>query len=438
MKNNKTKIAFHTFGCKLNFSETSSIARSFDPDEYEDVKFKEFADIYVIHSCTVTANAEKKCKNMIRQARKRNPQAIIAVMGCYAQLRAGELAKEGLSDILLGNVEKYRLAEFVNQAANRQQPLIESHNINTTKSFTPSYSIQDRTRSFFKIQDGCDYFCTYCAIPLARGRSRSNTIAETLKVAREIANTNIREVILTGVNIGDFGQGTDENFFGLLQSLDQIPGIERYRIGSIEPELLTDEIIDLVHQSNHILPHFHIPLQSGSDKILKLMKRKYRRQLFADRVHRIKSIMPQACIAADVIIGFPGETEEDFTDTIQFIKSLPISYLHVFTYSERPNTLAIKMPNPVPEAIKHDRSKRLHLLSDQKKALFYEQNKGTQHRVLLEGDITSGKMHGFTDNYIRVRTPYNKELINQIRQVTLDDFGDDFVFDITLHNEPLS
>lgn len=427
----KKRIAFHTLGCKLNFSETSTISRQFGTDQYELVDFGGPADVYVIHTCSVTAAAERKCKASIRQAVKRNPAASVAVIGCAAQANPEMFLKmEGVSWVL-GTQEKFRLGEIVAamDAPGDKLPDAGYHgelhtespdnDISKTRTFIPSYSANDRTRSFFKVQDGCDYFCSYCLIPLMRGRSRSDTIANTLKVAHEIAATGIREIVLTGVNIGDFGRANNESFIQLIRELDTVEGIERIRISSIEPELLSEEIITFVAGSVKILPHFHIPLQSGSDKILLAMRRKYLREVFAGRVHAIKKLMPGACIAADVIVGFPGETDEDFYDSYRFIEALDISYLHVFTYSERPGTKADAMAEAVSDKARKRRSQELHKLSEQKKAHFYASQEGLLFNVLFESDQEKGMMFGFTENYIKVMTPFDAALINKIVPVRL-------------------
>jgi len=421
----KKRIAFHTLGCKLNFSETSTISRQFGIDDFELVDFDEQADFYVVHTCSVTATAEKKCKTAIKQAHRRNPDARVAVIGCAVQVNPGVFsAMEGVSWVL-GNQDKFRLGEIVknsslseseHQSANGVSLVSE---INKTREFIPSYSLGDRTRSFFKVQDGCDYFCTFCSIPYMRGRSRSENVENTMKVAREIAATEIKEIILTGVNIGDFGRHHNESFLDLLKQLSQLEGIERIRISSIEPELLNDDIINLVSVSEKLLPHFHIPLQSGSDKILVLMKRKYLREVFSGRVKQIKKLMPDACIAADVIVGFPGETNDDFNDAVDFINSHDITYLHVFSYSERPGTKALQMEGKVDENEKRRRSQILHQLSETKKQEFYTGQLGKKGLVLWESDNINGYMHGFTGNYVKVRTIYNPELINQITPVRI-------------------
>jgi threonylcarbamoyladenosine tRNA methylthiotransferase MtaB len=425
----KKRIAFHTLGCKLNFSETSTISRQFGIDDFEVVDFGEQADFYVVHTCSVTAIAEKKCKTAIKQAHHRNPQAQVAVIGCAVQANPDMFSNmEGVSWVF-GNQDKFRLGEVIKSQSDETYEYghHESYvsEINKTKEFIPSYSIGDRTRSFFKVQDGCDYFCTYCSIPFMRGRSRSESIENTMKVAREIAATELKEIILTGVNIGDFGRQNNETFLDLLHQLSNLEGIERIRISSIEPELLNDSIIELVSTSDKLLPHFHIPLQSGNDKILELMKRKYLREVFADRVKRIKELMPDAFVAADVIVGFPGETDEDFADTYKFIKSLDVTFLHVFTYSERPGTKALHLEGKVDEREKRRRSQMLHGLAELKKKQFYLQQLGKQAEVLWESDNIKGFMHGFTSNYVKVRTPYNATLINQITTVKIIALNDD-------------
>lgn len=413
---NKKRVAFHTLGCKLNFSETSTISRQLGTDNFQLVDFEDEADIYVVHTCSVTAVAEKKCRAAIRKARKTNPSSNVVVMGCAAQAHPQAFEKmEGVS-LVLGNNDKFRLKELLEHQDSQPGHVSD---ISKIKEFIPSYSANDRTRSFFKVQDGCDYFCTFCSIPYMRGRSRSDSIENTMKVAREIAATEMREVILTGVNIGDFGHRNGEKFVDLLRELDKLDGIDRIRISSVEPELLNDEIIELVASSKKLLPHFHIPLQSGSDKILALMKRKYKREVFASRVAGIKSLMPDACIAADVIVGFPGETPEDFEDTYLFIKMLDVTYLHVFTYSERPGTRAVDFEGHVDEKEKRHRSVALHELSESKKLAFYTANIGKTFNVLWESDNVNGMMHGWTENYIHVRTPFNPAFINQIKTVKL-------------------
>ncbi len=427
----KKRIAFHTLGCKLNFSETSTISRQFGITDFEVVDFDEQADFYVVHTCSVTATAEKKCKTAVKQAHRRNPHAQVAVIGCAVQANPQMFSNmEGVSWVL-GNQEKFRLGEIVSTASLTNKDITEEpgislvSEINKTREFIPSYSMGDRTRSFFKVQDGCDYFCTYCSIPFMRGRSRSESIENTMKVAREIAAGEVKEIILTGVNIGDFGQQSNETFLGLLSQLAKLDGIDRIRISSIEPELLNDSIIELVSVSGKLLPHFHIPLQSGCDKILILMKRKYLREVFANRVHYIKQLMPDACIAADVIVGFPGETEEDFEDAYQFIKELDVTYLHVFSYSERPGTKALNMEGKVDEREKRRRSQMLHALSESKKLHFYRQQIGKSEDVLWESDNINGFMHGFTGNYVKARTSFDPGLINQVTRVKIISVNED-------------
>ena len=422
------RIAFQTFGCKLNFAETSTIARQMKEEGYEVVAHKEEADIYVINSCTVTGNAEKKCRAAIRQAKRRNPDARVAVIGCFSQMKEDDLSKMKEVDLVIGNEEKFMLKDYLKDDLYTGACHSFVGDISKSDIFTPSWSSGDRTRSFLKIQDGCDYFCTYCTIPFARGRSRSATIAETIETAKEIAATGMREIILTGVNIGDFGKPNSESFFDLIKELDKVEGIDRIRISSIEPDLLNEEIISFMDSSDKFLPHFHIPLQSGSDKMLKSMKRKYAREVFAQRVTEIKEHMPHACIAADVIIGFPGETGEDFRDTYDFLDGLDISYMHVFTYSERPGTMAVNMPGKLSNKEKRERSRILHELSDKKKTAFYRQNIGSTRPVLFESDNSNGYMHGFTGNYLKVKTPYRADLVNKIISVPLSKLDDDGIF----------
>lgn len=418
--NQYKKVAFYTLGCKLNFSETSTIARSFEDGGYAKVDFDDTPDVFVINTCSVTENADKKCKQLVKKATAINPEGFVAIIGCYAQLKPEDIAAIPGVDIVLGANEKFNLVEHIEQLEKSSEVVVKNEHIKQTKEFVPAFSIGDRTRSFLKIQDGCDYFCTFCTIPLARGKSRNATIAETLLEAKKIAETEIKEVVLTGVNIGDFGQGGEENFFSLVKELDTIEGIDRFRISSIEPNLLSDEIIDFtLSKSKRFVPHFHIPLQSGSDRLLKAMRRKYERSLFADRVAQIKSLNPDTCIGVDVIVGFPGETNEEFMETIDFLKELDISYLHVFTYSERANTTAIKLGDPVPMHIRKERSKQLHILSDKKKRQFYENAIGKTGTVLLEGENNNGWMYGFTENYVKVKVPYDEQLTNTFQYVFL-------------------
>ncbi len=417
---NSKSIAFHHFGCKVNFAEASALSRQFQENGFEIKDFHVPADIYVISTCVVTTVAEKKCRAAIRQAHKINPNAKIAVIGCFSELKPGELSEMEGVDLVLGHTGKFNLLEAVSglySTDNSVDPLPEK--------FIPSFSYGDRTRSFLKIQDGCDYYCTYCTIPLARGRSRSDTIENAVKNAREIIANGIREIVLTGVNIGDFGKNTGENFLQLIRALDSVEGMNRIRISSIEPDLLNSEIIEFVAGSNNFLPHFHIPLQSGCNKILKAMHRKYNRELYASRVQKIRELMPRACIAADVIVGFPGETAEDFIDTYNFLEQLEISYLHVFTYSKRDNTLASKMESPVPDKVKKERSDALHKLSDVKKQRFYADNMGNNVNVLFESSNSQGFMHGFSENYIKVKTPYNPDFVNKVVPVKLEVLQED-------------
>ncbi len=416
------KIATHTLGCKLNFAETSSLLAKFIEAGWTTVDFDDIADLYVINTCTVTSTAEKKCRTAIHHAVAMNKEAIVAVIGCFAQNEAETVSKIKGVDIVLGNDKKHNLLRYV-EAFNTQDPNgTQAGSPAEPTSFQLSYSHSDRTRTFFKIQDGCDYFCTYCAIPFARGRSRSASINDTLQVAKEIASSGAKEVVLTGVNTGTFGHERGETFFQLLQQLDQVEGIERYRFSSIEPNLLTDEIIQFVANSKHFLPHFHIPLQSGSDKVLKMMHRRYDTAFYAELLKKIKNVMPDACIAADIMVGFNGEDDIEFAKVMDYIDSLPISYLHVFTFSERPNTAALRMNGRIEIHKRREHSRRLHTLSERKKKEFYESQQGKTRTVLWESDLKEGMMYGFTDNYIRVRRPYNPELINTITDFTLNTF----------------
>lgn len=421
------KVAFYTLGCKLNFSETSTISRLFEDAGFAKVDFEEHPDVYVINTCSVTENADKKCKQLVKRAKKINPDAFVVIVGCYAQLKPTEIAQITGVNMVLGANEKFNILEHLEQVdSSSSETIVSFDNIKQTKEFVPSFSYGDRTRSFLKVQDGCDYFCTFCTIPLARGKSRNATISETVLEAEKIAATEIKEVVLTGVNIGDFGQGEGENFFELIQSLDKVEGIDRFRISSIEPNLLSNEIIDFcLSHSNRFVPHFHVPLQSGSDRILQLMRRKYVSSLYAERVDQIKSLRKDACIGVDVIVGFPGETDEDFMETIDFLKDLDISYLHVFTYSERANTGAPKLGEAVPMDVRRERSKQLHLLSDRKKRHFYLENVGSQRSVLFEQEEDEGLMYGFTENYIKVKYPYNSELVNTFQEIRLTEVDRD-------------
>ena len=415
----KQKIAFHTLGCKLNYAETSTIMRMFPEKNFEQVSSRETADIYVIHSCSVTANAEKKTRAAARHAKKLNPNAQIAVIGCYAQLRAKELEEMPEVNIVLGNREKYHLPGLVRNEQVDNITEVAEKDMRSDFTYKPAFSKGDRTRSFLKIQDGCDYMCAYCTIPEARGRSRSNSVAEVINTAQEIAKSEIKEVILTGVNIGDFGKHNGESFLQLLQALDKIDGIERYRISSIEPDLLSKDIINFVKNSDKFLPHFHIPLQSGNNEILRRMGRRYRRELFADHVNYIKKAMPDACVAVDLIIGFPGETKEQFLDSADFIKSLPISYLHVFTYSSRPNTKAEHMKDKIPGDLKKERSEIMHEISDRLQNIFTHSQKEKTESVLWESNREGKYMQGWTSNYLKVKTPYDEKKVNSIEKVLL-------------------
>lgn len=417
------KVAFYTLGCKLNYSETSSIGRMFNDAGYETVSFTDSADVYIINTCSVTDNADKKCRKVVKEALKHSPSAYITIVGCYAQLKPKEIAEIEGVDMVLGAAEKFRIVEFISDLTKQPKAIIHNSPIDEANQFNSSYSFGDRTRTFLKVQDGCDYSCTFCTIPLARGASRSDTIENIVHQAEEIAKSGVKEIVLTGVNIGDFGirEGKRENqFFDLVKALDEVDGINRIRISSIEPNLLSNEIIRFVAQSKRFVPHFHIPLQSGSNKILGLMRRRYRKELYQDRVNTIKSLMPDACIGVDVIVGFPGETREDFIDTYNFINDLNISYLHVFTYSERENTLAIEMDGVVPGAQRADRSKMLHILSEKKRRAFYETQLGKIEEVLFEADHKEGFMHGFTKNYVKVKVKYDPVLVNELKQIKLD------------------
>lgn len=427
------KVAFYTLGCKLNFSETSTIARLFEEKGYKKVDFTETPDIFIINTCSVTDNADKKCKKIVREARKISPDAYVTIIGCYAQLKPDEIANIPGVDAVLGAAEKFRLIELLDGFQRSESPKILASDIGEARQFNNAFSKGDRTRTFLKVQDGCDYTCTFCTIPLARGKSRSNPIETVVSYAKEIALTDVKEVVLTGVNIGDFGliEGQrEENFYDLVTALDKIEGINRYRISSIEPNLLHKEIIEFVSSSDKFVPHFHIPLQSGSNKILKLMRRRYMRELYKDRVAFIKERIPSCCIGVDVIVGFPGETDEDFLETYEFLNALDISYLHVFTYSERANTLASEMGNVVPMKTRNKRSKMLRNLSEKKRRKFYEENIGSQKTVLFEEDIEAGFMFGFTENYIRVKAKYDPVLINELKPVMLKAIGEDGVMEV--------
>jgi len=425
------RVAFYTLGCKLNFSETSTIARLFQNDGFEKVEFESTPDIFIINTCSVTENADKKCKSLVNRALKISPHAYIAIIGCYAQLKPEEIASIPGVDLVLGANEKFNILNHIADVEKNTQTQIHACEISEVNDFIPSYSSGDRTRTFFKVQDGCDYSCSFCTIPLARGKSRSETVIETIKAAQKlIAETGSKEIILTGVNTGDFGKNTGETFLDLIKELDQLDGIKRFRISSIEPNLLTDEIIQFVASSKKFVPHFHIPLQSGSNDTLRRMRRRYQRDIYESRVALIKELMPNCCIGVDVIVGFPGETNEEFLDSFTFINELDISYLHVFTYSERANTHAIELSNVVPISIRAERSKMLHILSEKKKRFFYELQKGKSKEVLWEGERDGEWMYGFTENYIKVKTPFLIEKTNTIQHIQLEELDTEGIFSI--------
>ena len=423
----RKQVAFYTLGCKLNFSETATIARDFSQEHFERVDFEGFADIYVINTCSVTDNADKKFKGLVKKALQQNPKAFIAAIGCYAQLQPAELAAIDGVDLVLGATEKFKLTAYLNDLSKKEQSEIHACEIDEADFYEGGFSLGDRTRSFLKVQDGCDYKCTYCTIPQARGISRSDRLENIVANAQNIAEQGIREIVLTGVNIGDYGKGEfgnkkhEHTFLELVRALDQVAGIERIRISSIEPNLLKDETIDFVARSQRFVPHFHIPLQSGSDPILKKMKRRYLSGLYKERVVKIKQEMPDACIGVDVIVGFPGETEDYFLDTFRFLEQLPVSYLHVFTYSERPNTEAVAMENPVPQNIRSKRSKVLRALSAKKRHQFYESQLGKEASVLFENENKKGYIQGFSTNYVKVRAPWNPEWVNTTKKVRLTE-----------------
>lgn len=427
----RKKVAFYTLGCKLNFSETSTIARSFGDEGFDRVDFAESADMYVINTCSVTENADKRFKIIVKQAQKANPEAFVAAVGCYAQLKPEELAAVDGVDLVLGATEKFKITDYINDLSKNEMGEVHSCEIEEADFYVGSYSIGDRTRAFLKVQDGCDYKCTYCTIPLARGISRSDTLQNVLKNAKEISERNIKEIVLTGVNIGDYGKGEfgnkkhEHTFYELVKALDTVQGIERLRISSIEPNLLKNETIDFVSRSRTFVPHFHIPLQSGSNDILKSMRRRYMRELYVDRVSKIKEVMPHACIGVDVIVGFPGETDEHFLETYHFLNELDISYLHVFTYSERDNTVAATMDGAVPKNVRNKRSKMLRGLSVKKRRAFYESQLGTTRTVLFESENKEGYINGFTENYVKVKTPWNPDLVNKLCKIQLTEIDDD-------------
>lgn len=418
-------VAFHTLGCKLNFSETSAISRMMEKEGFEKREFEEKADVYVINTCSVTENADKECRMLVRRIQRRAPESLVVITGCYAQLKPAEIAAIPGVDLVLGAAEKFNIGEHLKELSKGDSARISSCDIGEVSGFNTSYSLNDRTRTFLKVQDGCDYTCSFCTIPMARGKSRSDSVANVVKTAHELAATGVKEIVLTGVNLGDFGKGPDgsgaasitareENFFSLIKELDKIEDIQRYRISSIEPNLLTNEIIDFVAGSEKFMPHFHIPLQSGSNKILGLMRRRYKRELYAERVQLIKRLMPHCAIGVDVIVGFPGETEQEFNETVDFLRELDISYLHVFTYSERDNTHALTIKPVVPVNQRHERNKMLRNLSYMKMQYFTSQHKGQTRKVLFERQGKNGIMEGYTDNYIKISIPYNDLLINQI------------------------
>ena len=419
------KVAFYTLGCKLNFSETSTIARSFEEEGYQRVDFDDPADIYVINTCSVTENADKQFKQIVRKALKTNPKAFLAAVGCYAQLKPEELASVDGVDLVLGAKEKFNITQYIDDLTKNNEGVVHSCEISETDFYVGSYSIGDRTRAFLKVQDGCDYKCTYCTIPMARGISRSDTIENIIANAKKISDKGIKEIVLTGVNIGDYGKGEfgnkkhEHTFLELVQALDKVEGIERLRISSIEPNLIKDETIDFIAQSNSFVPHFHIPLQSGSNEILKKMKRRYLRELYVSRVAKIREVMPDACIGVDVIVGFPGETDEHFLETYYFLNDLDISYLHVFTYSERDNTEAVLMDGVVPDAVRAKRSKMLRGLSAKKRNAFYTSQLGKEKTVLFESDNKQGYIYGFTENYVKVKAPWDPSLVNTLHKVKL-------------------
>ncbi|MDG5492131.1 tRNA (N(6)-L-threonylcarbamoyladenosine(37)-C(2))-methylthiotransferase MtaB [Psychroserpens sp. SPM9] len=425
------KVAFYTLGCKLNFSETSTIARNFSSEGFERVDFKEKADIYVINTCSVTENADKRFKSIVKQAQKINPDAFVAAIGCYAQLKPEELADVEGVDLVLGATEKFKITDYLNDLSKNDMGEVHSCEIEAADFYVGSYSFGDRTRAFLKVQDGCDYKCTYCTIPLARGISRSDTLENVLQNAKEISEKNIKEIVLTGVNIGDYGKGEfgnkkhEHTFYELVQALDDVDGIERLRISSIEPNLLKNETIDFVSQSKTFVPHFHIPLQSGSNTLLKLMRRRYMKELYVDRVRKIKETMPHACIGVDVIVGFPGETEDLFLETYNFLTELDVSYLHVFTYSERDNTVAASLDGVVPKKLRAKRSKMLRGLSAKKRRAFYENQLGSTRSVLFESENKEGYIQGFTENYVKVKAPWNPELVNTLQDVELTKIDED-------------
>ena len=429
--NAEKKVAFYTLGCELNFSETSTIARTFTSEGFERVEFEEKADIYVINTCSVTDNADKRFKSIVKNALKQNDEAFLIAIGCYAQLKPEELAAVDGVDLVLGATEKFNVTSYINDLTKNNLGEVHSCEISDADFYVGSYSIGDRTRAFLKVQDGCDYKCTYCTIPLARGISRSDTVQNVLDNAKEISSKGIKEIVLTGVNIGDYGKGEfgnkkhEHTFLDLVKELDKVEGIHRLRISSIEPNLLKDETIDFVSTSSSFVPHFHIPLQSGSDELLKKMKRRYLKDTYTNRVSRIKETMPNACIGVDVIVGFPGETDALFLETYNYLNDLDISYLHVFTYSERPNTEAVALNGIIPKKVRAKRSKMLRGLSAKKRRSFYESQLGNSLTALFESENKEGYIHGFTENYVKVKTPWNPELVNTLHEITLTEIDED-------------
>src|SRR6201995_1578559 len=434
------KVAFYTLGCKLNYSETSTIGRLFNQAGFDTVDFTDTPDVYVINTCSVTENADKKCKKVVKEALKISPNAYVTIVGCYAQLKPKEISEIPGVDMVLGAAEKFQIIDHITDLTKQPKALVYNQPVSEANQFVSAWSIGDRTRTFLKVQDGCDYSCSFCTIPLARGASRSDTIENVVEQAKQIAASGVKEIVLTGVNLGDFGirdGQRQDKFFDLVKALDKVEGIDRIRISSIEPNLLLDEIIEFVAGSKRFVPHFHIPLQSGSNKILGLMRRRYKRELYAERVAKIKELMPDCCIGVDVIVGFPDESREDFIDTYNFLNGLDISYLHVFTYSERENTLAAEMKGSVPGSTRAERSKMLHILSDKKRRAFYEGQLGRSTEVLFEGDVKEGFMHGFTRNYVKVKTKFDPVLVNELKTVQLTEISPEGDVEITESEEIL-
>jgi len=420
LMDHKRTVAFHTLGCKLNYSETSAISRLLEDEGFEKRKFEDVADVYVINTCSVTDNADKECRYLVRRIQRQNPSGFVVITGCYAQLKPQEIASIPGVDLVLGAAEKFNIAHHLRELSKGNTTKICSCDIEDVTTFHSSYSGKGRTRSFLKVQDGCDYSCSFCTIPMARGKSRSDKIAHVLENVKVLADNGVKEVVLTGVNLGDFGKSADENsnyeenFFKLICALDNVDGIERFRISSIEPNLLTNEIIEFVANSRKFMPHFHVPLQSGNNRILGLMRRRYRKELYAEKVSVIKAFMPHCCIGVDVIVGFPGESDNDFRETFDFLQRLDVSYLHVFTYSERDNTQALNLSPVVPSHVRNERNKMLRNLSYMKSQYFSSQYTGQTRKVLFESEQTNGMMEGYTDNYIKVVTPYRADWFNQV------------------------